>query len=159
MYRKFLNRMHFSKCNSFEKIFCYVVSIIGAVVLTIILCKDLDTTSATFEDYNQLHEQIIKVEENPNIMLEQKGEIHIYDDKIIYKVENDECSMEGTFSRDFKLIETSQEDKAGSSFHVFLFGFCMIALLYLILFGCTYVIIFIVESLVILIVLFCKGKI
>ena len=148
MYRRFTNRL-FGKRNSPEGMIILIVSIISAIVVGIICFTKVDRVPATSEDFDELHEQLLIVQNNPSEFLKHKGNITIYDDQIVYEIENRKCEMKGIYTLDYHLIDYSQKDKTASLFLAIIIcigvGIVILFISHLVLF----VIIFIGESLVI----------
>ena len=157
MYRRFLDRL-FRKQKSVEKIIIYLISIMAAIVVAGIAYPKIDIVPATTEDYEELHEQLLMVEDNPEEFMKHKGKITVYEGKIVYEIENDECEMTGTYSRDHKLMEYSQEDKSISLFVAVLGCIILGLFVFLASFISLYVAIFIVESLIIGIIYVFKRR-
>ena len=148
MYRRFTNRL-FGKRNSPEGMIILIVSIISAIVVGIICFTKVDRVPATSEDFDELHEQLLIVQNNPSEFLKHKGNITIYDDQIVYEIENRKCEMKGIYTLDYHLIDYSQKDKTASLFLAIIIcigvGIVILFISHLVLF----VIIFIGESLLI----------
>ena len=70
-----------------------------------------DITPATYDDYTQLNEKLLALQENPSSLLKQEGILEVSEDGIYYTVENSQCKMTGEYDLDYKLINTFQEDK------------------------------------------------
>lgn len=156
MYYNFIERMNFSKYNSAEKIICCILCFIIAIVSLIWTFNNIDRVPATPGDFEELYEQLLAVQENPDELIKNEGTIIIYNDNIIYDIENNECKMTGKYTRDFKLIEYSQKDKACSLFVSILLTIVFAVIAFMASFMGLYIIIFIGESITIEIILLVK---
>jgi len=152
MYNRLLYRL-IDKRNSPERIIILTISIIVAIAVGVFVFIKLDRTPAIPEDYEELHRQLLMVENNPEEFMKHKGQISIYDDEIIYEIENKECEMKGRYTLDYQLIDYTPKDKAASWFWTI---FCVVGMGIIFWFISAIVIwfiIFVVESIVITIIL------
>ena len=156
MYYDFLERMNFAKRKSVEKIVCFALCIILSTVFSVWFFCIIDRTPATFEDYEELHTRIVAISENPDELLNNKGNISIYDDTIVYDIENKECKMTAKYTRDYKLIEYSQADKSSSLIAAILFSVILFCISFAVFLFASYVIVFVGESITIGIILLVK---
>lgn len=95
-----------------EKIVVFIISGIVAIIVSVFLFNNLDRIPATSEDFEELHEQIKMIQDNPEEILNHNGKITVSDDKITYEIENKECKMIGEYTRDYKLLQTTKVDNA-----------------------------------------------
>jgi len=155
MYGSFLYRM-FNKNFSIERICIYVISIIIAIFAFVYFFNITDRIPATEEDFEELHQTLLQVQNNPEEFMKHKGTISIYDDKIRYEIENDQCKVEAKYTLDYELIEYIKKDKASPTLvTIIICG--MIAVLFIALSSfILFLLILIVESIVIGIILLVK---
>lgn len=83
-----------------------------ALVIGVLMFFTIDTIPATPEDYEPLVSRALLVEEKPIKMLEQKGNIRITDDEILLEIENRECKIVASYSRDFEFQGVEKKDKS-----------------------------------------------
>ena len=148
MYNRLLYRL-VDKRNSPERIIILTISIIIAIIVGVYVFINLDRTPATPEDYEELHEQLLMVENNPEEFMKHKGKITIYNDEIIYEIENKECELKGKYTLDYQLIDYSQKDKAASWFWTIICVVGMGIIFWFISAIVIWFVIFVVESIVI----------
>ena len=146
------------KNNAIEKIICFILCFIFAVVVLANLIPTMDVTPATFDDYAPLNEVLVEVQSSPDVILTQNGNITVSDDTITYTIANDQCELTGIYTKDYQLISRMQRDKSFSVFLAFLVGFMIFAVAlmfpYLIIMLITYIIWFMV-----LLIISCIKKI
>ncbi len=152
MYSEFLGRL-FSKHFSIEKIIVVVLSVIFAIFSFIFFFNITDRIPATKADFDDLHEKLLQVENNPEEFMKHKGKITIYDNKIIYEIENDQCQAEATYSRDYELKEYIKRDKATSTLIAIIICFIISVLTIAVAGTAIFILILVFESLAIGIIL------
>ncbi len=152
MYSEFLGRL-FSKRFSIEKIIVVVLSIIFAIFSFVFFFNIADRTPATRDDFDDLHEKLLQVENNPEEFMKHKGKITIYDNKIIYEIENDQCQVKATYSLDYELTKYIKKDKATPTLIVVIICFVISVLTIAVAGTAIFILIFIFESLAIGIIL------
>lgn len=88
--------------------------IIVAITIAVLMFFVIDTTPATLEDYEPLVKRAQYVQDNPITILEENGEIHVYDGKIVLEIENNQCKIKATYDTNLELQEIEKRDKAHS---------------------------------------------
>jgi len=152
MHDRFMERI-FLNLKSVEWKAIWVVSIICTIVLAVIFFNQLDNVPASPEDFEELHEKLLMVQEKPEEFMKNKGKISITDNEIEYEIENDECKIKGKYTLDYKLIGYTQEDNSkplsSNIFVSIMFGLVVMCLSCI----CTFLLVFVGESIVIGIIL------
>lgn len=149
MFENFIYRIAYGTGSSPEKILCLIIAIVFSIASVGLIWPKLDMEPATPEDFKQLYEYLNSIQGKPENFLNRKGDITIEDDRIVYKIENEQCKMTGVFDKDYKLIYTSEEDKYIELFKAIISTIFVAVFVFLICMVTTYVVIAIIEFLII----------
>lgn len=113
---------------SVEKLIIFVIAIICGIASVVFMYRYVDVTPATFEDYAVLNNRLEEIQGKPEEFLKENAEISVYNGKITYKIQSDECKMTGTYNENLELVKTSSEDKSSSVFRAVIGLICVCGL-------------------------------
>lgn len=88
-----------------------IISLIVGLVFSVFYYHSVDKIPATFDDFAQLNEKLVAVENDHSLILEEDAVITIKNGTIEYTVENQQCEMTGKYDSEYRLIEKQQKDK------------------------------------------------
>ena len=74
--------------------------------------EDWDTEPATSYDYEKLFQKAMKIQENPDLLLETNCTIKVKGYVTEVKFEDSQCSLSVVYDKDFKVKSLSKNDKA-----------------------------------------------
>ena len=127
------------------KIIAFILAVLLSLVGGIEVYLMTDRVPATFDDYLPLKNQLLEVQENPNVLLSSNCTITINNGYITYTIENDECKMTGKYDEQYNLIETRQKDKSISIFSAICTTLIFSVLLFIMLYVLAITIILLFE--------------
>ena len=103
-----------------QEIVGFAISGLLGIAIAIMIFVAVDKVPATPSDYEQIENQIVSIQQNPDLLLETDCNININSGAITVEFENDECKMTAKYDKDFEVLSTSKEDKSRSWFLVLL---------------------------------------
>lgn len=100
----------FREMSIWEKILIVIGGVIG-VIVAVKSYTVIDTVPATLQDYKELEEQALNVQENPQLIFETICEMKVKEETIEIEFENDDSKIVAEYNKAFELLSISRTDK------------------------------------------------
>ena len=158
MLKSFFRRITPDENWSPEKIASFIIPSILTIIAIIWFWPKIDRVPATAEDYKTLNDYLESIQGKPDDFFNMNGDIFINEDRINYKIENDECKMTGIYNKSFELVGSIKEDKAVSTLFAVLGILILSFLIFFLSMIVIYLVIAFVELFIIEIILLIKAN-